>query len=247
MPHQVAFLLSSLSLTFLLHSCGVGGPGFGANAIRSDQGNGIQHISVAPMSMTSAGRAIEAFHHSAQKAHPAGSYSYRYDVTKNNHARAASGAATIPYGAGPGVALGMLAGNIIALNQEKPSTYSVTGYTKPQAPLTLAKGSRVIVRIKQATDSIELGSKTDLNQIRETVIAGITQMGLRASSRGNYRLNITVYRSAKEQPWTTTELTLSGKPNRKAFVIAKTKKGAPTEGELASTLQESLQKLIVLR
>ena len=231
----------------LLNNCGAGGPGFGTHATTSNQGNGIQHISLTPHSFKTQSQAIEAFHHSAQKSQPSGSYRYRYDITKRNQARSSSGSAAIPYGVGPGAALGMIAGNIVALNQEKPAVISVSGYTYPQKALSLKGKSNLSLHVTSSSDPIEAFGKENLQEIKNATAKALASMGYNIVPRAKQGIKVEVFRAAQEHSWTTLELSLLTQPNRKAFVIAKAKKGSSTTGEFHDKLAQSLNNLISLR
>lgn len=244
---KTSLLLASAITAFLLNSCGVTGPGAGSRATTSEQGNGIQHISITPHSFKTQSQAVEAFHHFAQKSQPSGSYRCQYDLTKRNQARAASGGSMIPYGIGPAAALGLIAGNIVALNQEKPAVITVSGYTYPQKSLSLKGNTQLSLHIASSSDPIEAFSQDNLQEIKTEAIKTLTSIGYTINPRAKQGIKIEVYRAAQQESWTTLELSVSQQPSRKAYVMAKAKKGSPTAGEFPTKLAESLKNLISVK
>jgi hypothetical protein len=166
---------------------------------------------------------------------------------KKNQARNAATGLSIPYGLGAGAALGVLAGNVAVLNQEKPAVYSVSGYTYPQLPAALGNSRSFSLQVVPASDTIEPISNEHLRAIKVAAEKTLSSLGYSNHSKAKRRLRLEVFRAAQNHPWTTLELSLLPNPSRKAFLFAKTKKGNPVAGEFDAKLKESLNHIVSVR
>ena len=190
-------------------------------AISISQIGGGQYVSVNPGVAKSRGLALEAFHKKAQKKQAQGSYSYRYDLSKNAHARSAS-TVGIPMGVGPvGTGL-MVLRNLGGFAYEKPETFSISGNTFPQSPVSISKGSRVSLSLKVSTLPYGIIGTKKQSEIWADVKEALSALGYYLSQSSADRIEIEVLRASSEDKYSTIELRLNkARPSsvRKAFLI----------------------------
>ena len=201
------FLL--LPVLVLCVSCGSksGLGGLGPAGAASKQAGGNQHVVVSPGTAYTPGEAIEKFHRGAMKNQPAGTY--RYPVLRpalNNHARASNHGGMVSYGFDPASAVAAVGMNLARLSQNKPSTYSLSEFTKTQRPLSVPKGTRVSVKVERVPEAIEAITPAGLTAIRRAVTDALKAQGYVPSSRGGVVLTVRPLRAAERGKWVSGEL-----------------------------------------